>query len=117
MSDRLRGQQVEADLAVRVPRDREYDLEGGVAAVVEGVVGVAAVDAIVVTGVTPRLNAVRTDATVRLRLAPDDSAPETADETLESGFGVETHDVRTRCGLRGRPDRMESAGTGPGNEG
>jgi hypothetical protein len=116
MSDRLRGPQVEADIAVRVPRGREYDLEGGVEAVVERVVGVAGVDAVVVTGVTPRLNAVRTDATVRLRLAPDDAVPETAGETLESGFGVETRDIRTGCGLGTRPDRVESARTGPGLE-
>lgn len=112
MSDAGPGECVEADLTVRVPRDGGPDLATGVATAVEWVAGVTAVEAVEVTGLTPQLNAVRTDATARLRLGTDDTAPESAAATLESGFGVETHDVRADRGGDQRPDPGDSAGPG-----
>jgi hypothetical protein len=112
MSDAGPGECVEADLTVRVPRDGGADLAAGVAAAVERVAGVAAVEAVEVTGLTPTLNAVRTDATARLRLGTDETAPESAATTLESGFGVEARDVRAARGGDQRPNRVDPAGPG-----
>lgn len=99
MSDSVRAIDIIADLTVRVPIDRSGDLQAGVRTALQRTDSVGVVKAVTVTGVTPRLNATRTDVTARLTVPLTRPTAECAKSALESGFGIETNAVRfhRRC--------------------
>jgi hypothetical protein len=82
------NREVDCELTVLVTRDAAGDLVDGVRERLRRVDGVADVGDVDVRGLTPGLNDLRVEATVRLRLRdpPDDA--EGVEATLESGFGV-----------------------------
>jgi len=88
MSVQLNEVGVTAELTVDVPRDAAGSLEAGVTAVLRRVAAVEAVEAVDVTGLTPRLNDLRADVTAELRLAVDPPDETTARDALAEGFGV-----------------------------
>lgn len=94
MSDSVHATEVVADLTVRVPRDRGGDLQAGVRAALRRADAIETVEAVTVTGVTPRLNAISTDVTARLTLPLARPTAGRAATALESGFGIETNAVR-----------------------
>lgn len=79
---------VRADLTVQVPRDAAGDLQAGVRTVLARVDAVEAIEAVAVTGLTPRLNDLEVDVTARLTLALARPDAEAARESLDAGFGV-----------------------------
>jgi hypothetical protein len=82
-----------ADLTMHVPRNTAGNLDSGAEDVVTGIDDVAGVEAVDVTGLEPRLNDLRIDATVTVDVTVDDAEPETAArEVLADGFGVECVD-------------------------
>lgn len=81
---------LEADLTMHVPRNTAGNLDSGAEDVVTGIDDVAGVEAVDVTGLEPRLNDLRIDATVTVDVTVDDADPEAAGrEVLADGFGVE----------------------------
>lgn len=92
MSVQLREVGVTADLTVDVPRDAGGDLPAGVRTVLARVEAVEAVEAVDVTGLTPRLNDVRTDVTAELRVTAEPEAASVR-EALDDGFGVQAEAV------------------------
>ena len=95
MSVQLTGVGVTADLTVDVPRDAAGDLAAGVTTVLRRVDAVETVEAVDVTGLTPRLNDLRAEVTAELRLAveADDPDGDAADAALAEGFGIRVESV------------------------
>jgi hypothetical protein len=95
---------VTADLTMQVPRNATGDLEQGVTNLVRGVDAVARVEAVDVTGLTPRLNDLQVEAEVTVAATLEDAPDvETAARTaLRDGFGIEavtdTHRERAAAG-------------------
>lgn len=88
MSVQLREVGVTADLTVEVPRDRMGDLTDGVRTALRRIDCVRGVEAVEVTGLTPRLNDLQAEVDAELTVAverPDEAA---AADALEDGFGV-----------------------------
>lgn len=84
---------IQADLTMNVPRNTAGNLDSGAEDVVTGIDDVASVEAVDVTGLEPRLNDLRIDATVTVDVTVDDADPERAGrEALANGFGVERVD-------------------------
>lgn len=78
---------------MHVPRNTAGNLDSGAEDIVTGIDEVAGVDAVDVTGLEPRLNDLRIDATVTVDVNVDVAEPETAGrEVLANGFGVECVD-------------------------
>jgi hypothetical protein len=90
MSVQLRTVGVTADLTIRVPRDRDEDLEDGARRLLRRVDAVTEVEAIDLQGVQPRLNdlAIEVRAELRAELDPPDDDPEAVEEVLSDGFGL-----------------------------
>lgn len=90
----LRGVGVTADLTVEVPRNGRGDLQSGVETQLHRVAGVATVDDVDVTGITPRLNDLTADATVRVTVDVDRPDADAVTTVLGDGFGITVRDVR-----------------------
>lgn len=84
---------VRADLTVEVPRDAAGDLEAGVRRVLARTDAVDGIEAVEVTGLTPRLNDLRAEVTAEVALALDRPDPGAARQALDDGFGVTTEAV------------------------
>ena len=86
---------VVAELRVRVPRSAPGDVFAGTRRLVEAVDGVASVESVGITGMTPNLNdlfvEVRVAGTVRLA-GPVGNERQAARTTLLDGFGVDRVD-------------------------
>lgn len=94
MSEQHPGVDATADLTVRVPLDREGDLTAGVTRMLARVDDVAAIDAVDLTGVDPRLNAIHTDVRVQLTMRLATPVRGRALRALEEGFGVDVGRLR-----------------------
>ena len=84
---------VSADLTVQVPRDATGDLEAGVRRALTRTDAVDGIEAVEVTGLTPRLNDLQAEVTAELTLALDRPDSEAARQALDDGFGVTTEAV------------------------
>jgi hypothetical protein len=82
-----------ADLTVNVPRDAAGDLEAGVTKVLARVEQIDTVEAVDVTGLTPRLNDLQAEVTVEVTLALERDDPEAVREALADGFGVTVEEL------------------------
>jgi len=93
----LRTVGVTADLTIRVPRDRDEDLEDGARRLLRRVDPVTEVQEIDLRGVQPRLNdlAIEVRAELRAELDPPDDDREAVEEALADGFGVTVEAVET----------------------
>jgi transcriptional regulator of aromatic amino acid metabolism len=93
MSIQMHEVGVAADLTVEVPRDRMGDLTDGVRQALRRVDDVRDVEAVDVTGLTPRLNDLQAEVEAELTVAVDgaDAADDAdaATEALQAGFGVD----------------------------
>lgn len=96
MSVQLRTVGVTADITVRVPRDRDEDLETGARRLVGRVDGVREVSEIELQGVQPRLNDTAIEVQVELTVELDESADRTAavEDRLDDGFGLTVEAIR-----------------------
>ncbi len=83
---------VTADLTIAVTRPTEGTLLDGARATVERGDGVT-VEALDVTGMTPRLNDVTVTATVEATVAVEEATEPAVRETLADGFGVSVESV------------------------
>ncbi len=92
----LRTVGVTADLTVRVPRDRDENLEDGAERLIGRVDGVREVPEIELQGVQPRLNdlAIEVRADLTLELDPDDDGATVAERRLDDGFGLTVEAIR-----------------------
>ncbi|MFC7044668.1 hypothetical protein ACFQH6_03885 [Halobacteriaceae archaeon GCM10025711] len=91
-----------ADVVLRVPRGAAGDLERGATRLLERIDAVERVDECDVTGLSPTLNDLRVDATVRVTVGVDgpvERPTATVRETLDGGFGVQAVSV-TRTAAR-----------------
>lgn len=80
-----------ADLEVQVPRGGDGTLEDGVTTVVDRSGAVASAEVVDVNGVTPTLNDLRVDASVRLSVRLDESVDDeraAVRDAVADGFGV-----------------------------
>lgn len=80
-----------ADLEVQVPRGGEGTLRDGVTTVLDRSGAVASAEVVDVNGVTPTLNDLRVDASVRVRVRLDESVEDrrtAVREAVTDGFGV-----------------------------
>lgn len=89
MSVQLREVGCEAGLTVEVPRDRMGDLTDGIRTALRRIDDVRAVDAVEVTGLTPRLNDLQAEVDVELTVAVERPDADAAAAALEDGFGVD----------------------------
>jgi len=96
MSVQLRTVGVTADLTVRVPRDRDEDLETGARRLVGRVECVREVSEIQLQGVQPRLNDTAIEVRVELVLELEDVDDRTAavERLLDDGFGLTAETIR-----------------------
>lgn len=92
----LRTVGVTADLTVRVPRDRDEDLETGARRLVGRVDGVREVSEIELQGVQPRLNDLSIEVAVELtvELDPDEDDDAVVERRLDDGFGLTVEAIR-----------------------
>ena len=82
-----------ADLEVRVPRGDDGSLQDGVATVLGRNAAVDQMEVVDISGVTPTLNDLRVDASVRLRVHLDEPIEDeraAVRETVADQFGVDT---------------------------
>ena len=80
-----------ADLEVHVPRGDDGTLQDGIAAVLGRSAAVDRTEVVDISGVTPTLNDLRVDASVRLHVRVDDSVEDeraAVRETVADQFGV-----------------------------
>lgn len=95
-----------ADLELQVPRGGDGTLQDGIVTVLGRSAAVDRTEVVTVNGVTPTLNDLRVDASVRLRVHLDDAVEDeraAVRETVADQFGVRTvTDVETER----RPDRQ-----------
>ena len=80
-----------ADLELEVPRGREGSLQDGITTVLARAAAVNRTEVVSITGVTPTLNDLRVDASVRIRIEVDDAVENERDavrETVGDQFGV-----------------------------
>ena len=92
----LRTIGVTADLTIRVPRDRDEDLEDGARRLLRRVDAVSEVQEIELQGVQPRLNdlAIEVRAELRFEVEPPDDEDATVERELDDGFGLTVETVR-----------------------
>lgn len=93
MSIQLMEVGVTAGLTVNVPRDAAGDLEAGVTKVLARVETIERVEAVDVTGLTPRLNDLQAEVTAEVTLALERDDPEAVREALADGFGVTVEEL------------------------
>ena len=82
-----------ADLELRVPRGGDGTLQDGIVTVLGRSAAVDRTEVVAVNGVTPTLNDLRVDASVRLRVHLDDAVEDeraAVRETVADQFGVRT---------------------------
>jgi len=92
----LRTVGVTADLTIRVPRDRDEDLEAGARRLLRRVDAVSEVQEIELQGVQPRLNdlAIEVRAELRFEVEPIDDEDAAVERQLDDGFGLSVETVR-----------------------
>lgn len=93
----LRTVGVTADLTIRVPRDRDEDLEDGARRLLRRVEAVTEVEQIELQGVQPRLNdlAIEVRAELRFEVEPPDCEDgATVERELDDGFGLSVETIR-----------------------
>lgn len=82
-----------ADLELQVPRGGDGTLQDGIVTVLGRSAAVHRTEVVAVNGVTPTLNDLRVDASVRLRVHLDDAVEDeraAVRETVADQFGVRT---------------------------
>jgi len=79
-----------ADLELHVPRGDDGTLQEGIAAVLSRSAAVDRTEVVTISGVTPTLNDLRVDASVRLRVRADgaDDARTAVRDAVTDQFGV-----------------------------
>lgn len=83
---------ITADLSIRVPRSAPGGIVDGTRSVIEAVDGVTRVAAVDVTSMTPNLNDLFVEVTVKATIEVDepvDDEVETARSVLLAGFGID----------------------------
>lgn len=93
MEEAQREVDVTAELHVRIPRDGTADLEGGIEEVLDRTEVVESIDSLDVTGITPGLNDIKTDAIARLTLAVARPEAAAVREKLEEELAIEAEIV------------------------